>query len=341
MKRLVARMARPARAGRAGVMVAAATLVTAFAATPAVMAQAWPQKSVRVLVPFAAGGNTDAIARIAAERLSQVLGQQFVVENRTGAGGAIAAEAVARSPADGYTLFVSSVAQLAVLPFIQKVSYDPVADFAPVSIIGSNPLVLGISTTMLPEVKTLRGLVDHVRARPGAVPYASGGTGSLSHLVMVMLIQRAGLSMEHVNYKGGAPAMVDLLGGQVPMYFGNLADYVPHAKSDRLRLLATSGERRASSFPELPTVAESGFPGFRVVTWNGLLAPGGTSPAVIERLSRVMIEMARDPVIVRRLREIGVDAIGSTSAEFVEAIRTDLRSFGDAVRAAGIRADAS
>ena len=320
-------------AGRAALVLMSAVLA------PAALAQNWPQKSVRVLVPFAAGGNTDAIARIAAERLSQALGQQFVVENRTGAGGAIAAEAVARAPADGYTLFVSSVAQLAVLPFIQKVAYDSLADFAPVSIVGSNPLVLGISTTVLPEVKTLRALIEHVRARPGAVPYASGGTGSLSHLVMVMLIQRAGLSMEHVNYKGGAPAMVDLLGGQVPMYFGNLADYVPHARSDRLRLLATSGDRRASSFPDVPTVAESGFPGFRVVTWNGLLAPSATPPAVIERLSRVMIDMARDPAVIRRLREIGVDAIGSTPAEFSEAIRSDLRNLGDAVRAAGIRAD--
>jgi tripartite-type tricarboxylate transporter receptor subunit TctC len=228
-------------------------LALACGAASAQTASPWPQKSVRVVVPFAAGGNTDAIARIAAERLAQVLGQQFVVENRVGAGGAIAAELVAKAPPDGYTLFVSSVAQLAVLPFIQKVAYDPVADFTPISIIGSNPLVLGISTTVLPEVKTLRDLVAQVRARPAdSVAYASGGTGSLSHLVMVMLMQRAGLAMEHVNYKGGAPAMVDLLGGQVPMYFGNLADYLPHAKSDRLRLIATSGDRRAAIFPDVP-----------------------------------------------------------------------------------------
>ena len=330
---------RVAQAVRLAALGCAAALVLVDAVSSTAAAQAWPQRAVRVIVPFAAGGNTDAIARIAAERLAQVTGQQFVVENRTGAGGAIAAEAVARASPDGYTLFVSSVAQLAVLPYIQTVGYDPVKDFAPISIIGSNPLVLGISTTVLPTVKSLRDLIAYVRASPVKVPYASGGTGSLSHLVMIMLVRRGGLAMEHVNYKGGAPAMVDLLGGQVPMYFGNVADYVAHVQSDKLRLLATSGERRSSLFPELPTVAESGYPGFRLVTWNGLLAPAKTPAVIVDRAARIMVDMARDPVIVRRLEQIGVEAIGSTPGEFSTAIANDLHSLGDAISAAGLRVD--
>ena len=328
-------MIRSAAAGCARVLLAALAAFSAPAGAQGAPA-AWPQKSVRVVVPFAAGGNTDGIARIAAERLSQVFGQQFVVENRTGAGGAIAAELVARAPADGYTLFVSSVAQLAVLPAMQPVGYDPVRDFAPISILGSNPLVLGVSPALMPAL-SLRELIDYVKARPGRVAYASGGTGSLSHLVMVMLIQRAGLQMEHVNYKGGAPAMVDLLGAQVPMYFGNVSDYIAHAQSARLRLLATSGERRAESFPDLPTVAESGFPGFRVVTWNGLLAPARTPPPILARLEAEAVRLARDPAVRQRLREIGVEAIGSGSAEFADTLRSDGRALAEAVRMAGIR----
>jgi tripartite-type tricarboxylate transporter receptor subunit TctC len=302
-------------------------------------AVAWPEKSVRILVPYAAGGNTDGIARIAADYFSQAFGQQFVVENRVGAGGAIAAELVAKAAPDGYTLFVASVAQLAVLPLIQTVHYDPERDFAAVSILGSNPLVLGVSTALI-SARSLQELVGYVRARPGEVAYGSGGTGSLSHLVMIMLTRRADLHMEHVNYKGGSPAMVDLLGGQVPMYFGNVADYLPHAQSPRIRLLATSGERRSQNFPELPTVAESGYPGFRVVTWNGLLAPAHTPPAVISALERVSIRLGHDPASARRFAEIGVEPIGSTAQSFAEAIAVDRRTLGEAVRGADIHLQA-
>lgn len=320
------------RSARAGI----AALLLLLAAGVA-QAQQWPQRAVRILVPFAAGGNTDTIARVTSERLSQVFGQQFVVENRTGAGGAIAAEAVARAVPDGHTLFVCPSSQMSVVPLMQKVSYDPRGDFVPVSIIGSNPLILGVAASV--PVKSFAELLAYIRSRPGKVAYASGGTGSLTHLVMVELTRRASLQMEHINYKGGAPAMVDLLGGQVPMYFGNLSDLLPYAKSDKLRLLANSGERRSAKLPEVPTVAESGYPGFRVTTWNGLFAPSKTPPPVVDRLAQEVAKLAREPAIVARLDQIGVDAIGSTHAEILEALRADMRFYEELVRFAGIRTE--
>ncbi len=323
------------RAARTGAAILLAPVLL-FAAGVA-QAQQWPQRAVRILVPFAAGGNTDTIARVTAERLSQVFSQQFVVENRIGAGGAIAAEAVARAAPDGHTLFVCPSSQMSVVPLMQKVSYDPRGDFAPISIIGSNPLILGVAASV--PVKSFAELLAYIRSRPGKVPYASGGTGSLTHLVMVELTRRANLQMDHINYKGGAPAMVDLLGGQVPMYFGNLSDLLPHAKSEKLRLLANSGEKRSAKLPDVPTVAESGYPGFKVTTWNGLFAPARTPQPVIDRLAQEVAKLARDPAIISRLDQIGVDAIGSTHAEIVDALRADMRFYEELVRFAGIKID--
>jgi len=294
--------------------------------------QAWPQKPVHVIVPFPAGGSTDAQARIVSERLSAVLGQQFLVENRAGAGGAIAAEFVARAPADGYTLFFSALPQISTVPLVQKVNYDPFKDFAPISIIGTNPLVLVVHMSI--PVKTIKELVDYVKARPGQMNYASAGTGTLTHLAAALFLERAGLRMTHVPYKGSVGP--DLVGGHVQMNFGTPSDLMQHSKSGKIRLLAVSSEKRMPQLPDLPAIAEY-YPGFRVIAWNGYLAPASTPKPIIDRLAQEIARIVREPATAERLFKIGVDPLGNTPAEFAGLIRADSSLWRDAVNAAGIK----
>ena len=298
-------------------------------------AQPWPQKPVKLIVPFPPGGVTDGIARITVDWLAGRLGQAIIAENKPGASGAIAAEFVARSAPDGYTLFMAASPQLAIVPHVQKIAYDPIRDFAPVSIVGANIFALAINERL--PAKTLAEFVDYVKTRPGQLNYASPGSGTVGHLTMALFAARAGLSMEAVLYKGGGPAMVDVLSGQVPVYFGNLNEVLPHAAGSRIRLLAVSGDRRAAQLPDVPTVAEQGYPGFRTDTWNGVVAPAGTPPEVIERAGREIAAGCRDAGFVARLAKIGVDAVCSSPAEFSQAIRVDLELWKEAVRAAGLK----
>ena len=223
------------------------------------VAQQWPQRPVKVVVPFPPGGVTDSIARITADWLAPRLGQPVIAENRPGASGAIAAEFVARADADGYTLFSAATPQLAIVPHVQKISYDPVKDFAPISIVGTNPFALGCNANLPP--KSLTELVAYAKERPGQLSYASPGSGSVGHLTMALFLARAGLKMEAVLYKGGGPAMADVVAGHVPCYFGNLNEIIPHAGGGRLTVFAVSAERRAPQLPQVPTVAEQGYPG--------------------------------------------------------------------------------
>src|SRR5260221_3441779 len=283
-------------------------------------AQEGPQRAVRILVPFAAGGNPDSIARIGAEWLRTRLGQAVVVEDRPGANGAIAAETVARAAPDGYTLFMAALPQMAILPAMTKTPYDPVKDFAPITIVASNDLALAVNDTL--PVRTLGAFVEHVKARPGQLAYASAGSGSGTHLTMAMFLQRSGLEMVHVSYRGGAPALLEVVGGQVPAYFGNLAELLPYA--DKLTLLAVSGERRARQLPNIPTVAEAGYPGFRASTLNAIAAPAATPPEIIARLAEAMASAAQDADFVAKLDRIGVDPVCGTPAEFAATLRADL-----------------
>src|SRR5687768_15446977 len=218
------------------------------------LAQQWPQKPIKVVVPFPPGGVTDAIARITADWLTPRLGQPVVAENRPGASGAIAAEFVARADADGYTLLSAATPQLAIVPHVQKITYDPLKDFAPVSIVGTNAFALGCNTEKTP-VRSLGELVAFAKARPGELNYGSPGSGSVGHLSMALFLNRAGLKMEAVLYKGGGPAMADLVAGVVNCYFGNYNELLPHAGGGRVRILATSGDKRARQLPDVPTVA--------------------------------------------------------------------------------------
>ena len=308
----------------------------ALAVPLAAQAQAWPQKPVKVLIPFPPGGVTDSIARITAEWLTQRLGQPFVPENRPGASGAIAAEAVARAEPDGYTLFSAATPQLAVVPYVQKINYDPVKDFAPISIVGVNAFALGCNAEKIPA-RNLKELVAYAKARPDQLSFASPGAGSVGHLTMALFLARAGLQMEPVLYKGGGPAIADVIAGHVPCYFGNLNELIPHAGGGRINVLATSGERRARQLPDVATVAEQGYPGFRTATWNGYVAPAGTPREVIARVAHEIAAACKDAAFVSRLDKIGVDAVCGTPAEFSQAIHDDLKLWKEAVQAAGIK----
>lgn len=298
-------------------------------------AQAWPQKPVVIVVPFAAGGNTDGIARLAAQRLSDALGQQFVVENRGGAGGAIAAEAVARAQPDGYTLFVAALPVMAIVPAINKVKYDPIKDFAPISNICTNPFVLVVHKDI--PVKTLAEFVAHVRSQPGKLSYASAGPGSLIHLTTALFLKQAGLEMIHVSYKGNAPALSDVLAGHIPAMFSNVSDALPHTAGGNIRLLAVSSDKRVTQIPDVPTISESGFPKFKTITWNGLMAPTGTPKDIIDKVAQEIARAVKDPKFAGRLAGFGTDPLGNSPEEFARMIAADVALWAEAVNIAGVK----
>jgi tripartite-type tricarboxylate transporter receptor subunit TctC len=310
-----------------------ATAVTGMAA-PA-LSQQWPQKPIRMIVPFSPGGLTDGIARLVGRQLSESLGQPLIMENMGGAAGAIAASSVARAPPDGYTLFLGSLTQIAVVPAIENVSYDPVKDFAPISDIASAPFVLIVNSSV--PAKTLKEFVDYVRSEPGQITYASAGVGSISHLSMALFLKRAGIDMIHVPYKGGAQAITDLLGGHVAAYFGTRTDAVQQFGTGMIRLLAVSDQKRSAQFPDVPTVAESGYPGFRTITWNGLMAPAMTPKAIIDKLAGEARRAVKSQAFVQSLPNIGVDPIGDSPAEFAATIAADVPLWAEAVRVAGVK----
>src|SRR4051812_36594365 len=311
-------------------------IVVALLVPLAATAQPWPQKPIKVIVPFPPGGVTDSLARITADWLTQRLGQPVVPDNHPGASGAIAADLVARAEPDGHTLLAAAAPQLAIVPHVQKINYDPLKDFAPISIVGTNAFALGCNDKT--PGKNLKEFADHVRAHPGQLNYGSPGVGSVGHLTMALFLARAGLRMEAVLYKGGGPATADVIAGHVNCYFGNFNEIVPHAASGRMHVLATSGAKRSRQLPEVPTVAEQGYPGFHTETWNGYVAPAGTPPVVVERIAREIAAGCKDAGFTARLDKIGVDPLCNAPTEFAQTIRDDLRLWKEAVAAAGMKA---
>jgi tripartite-type tricarboxylate transporter receptor subunit TctC len=320
--------------GRLAAAGLAATLIVGTLG-PASHAQdeEWPQRPVKIIVPFPPGGMIDGTARIVAQRLGQALGRRFVVENRPGASGALAAEAVVRAPADGYTLFVAALPQIAILPALSKPSYDPIADFAPISNIATSPFVLVVNPNF--PAKSLSEFVTYVRAQPGNIAYASVGVGTLTHLSMALFLRRAGLEMIHVTYKSTAP-ISEVIAGHVPAYFAPLPDALPQAESGALRLLAVSSEHRAPQLPDVPTVGESGYPGFRTITWTGLMARAGTPRPIIDRIGTEIAHAVKNPEFAARLRAFGIDPLGNSPEEFAATISADTARWGNVVREAGI-----
>jgi tripartite-type tricarboxylate transporter receptor subunit TctC len=301
-------------------------------AASAAVAQAYPNRPVKVVVPWPPGQATDIAARVIAERLQVALGQPFLIDNRPGAGGAIGTEAVAKSAPDGLTLLVCAVG-FVITPHLQKVNYDPFKDFAPISNLGGNSSVLAVHPSLGP--RNLREFLEYAKANPGKVTYGSAGNGSFSHITTAMFASRAGLNLVHVPYKGGPQATADLVGGQLNAYFGNAPDVVPHAKVGRLTLLAVSSGKRDKTLPDLPALSEL-FPGFNAVGWNAMLAPAGTPKDILERLSTEVQRAVKDPAMVARFDQMAVDAVGSTPQELAELIRTDYKVYGEVVKAAGL-----
>ena len=311
----------------------AALLAPFLIASSEALAQDWPQRPVRVIVPYAPGGNTDAIARITAERLTSALAQQVIVENRAGAGGATAADFVAKAQPDGYTLFVAALSQFGPVPLTQKVNYDPLRDFTPIANIGANGFVVAVNPSL--PVKDLKEFVEYIKARPGKLNYGSGGTGSLTHLAALLFLNRAGLDMVHVAYKGGAPALADTLSGQVQMYAGSPSELLQHAAAGKIKLLGITSERRNAQLPNVPAIAEV-YPGFKAMTWNGLLAPAGLPPAITSRVAGEMQKLLKDAAFLDRLAKLGLDPVPTTPASFSADIRSEYAMWRDLIKSTGV-----
>jgi tripartite-type tricarboxylate transporter receptor subunit TctC len=310
-------------------MVAVVAAILAAAAGTA-SAQDWPSKPVRILVPYAAGGKSDSMARITAQRFAETFGQQFVVENRIGANGAIAADAVARAAPDGATLLWGVQPALTIAPAMNKVNFDPQKDFAPISVVGTNPFVLVVNKTV--PAATVAEFIAWVKSQPTKLSYAEGSAGSMTHLSMALFLKRAGLEMSNVSYRGNAPALTDVIAGHLPTMFSNLSDALPHVQSGAIRILAVSSDARVPQLPQVPTVAELGYPGYKAVTWNGLLAPAGTPQPIVKKMAA-----CKDPKFLERLTSFGADPSGMTPKQFAELIAADLKTWAEAVAVAGVK----
>jgi tripartite-type tricarboxylate transporter receptor subunit TctC len=310
------------------------TTAIALAAAPAT-AQPYPAKPIRVVVPFPAGGNADIFARAFAQKLGEAWKQIPVVDNRAGAAGIIGTQFVAKAPADGYTLLFGTTGTHTTNPAVYaKLPYDPIRDFSPVSNFADSPFLLVVHPSI--PVRTLQQLVTLAKSRPGQLDYASFGTGSSAHLAGEMLRTMAGVNIIHVAYKGGPPAVNDLVGGHVSLMFNSLPAVLPLVKTDRLRALAVASAKRSPALPELPTFAESGLPGFEAGSWYGLLAPAGTPREAITKLHAETVQMLALPDIRQKLAAEGADAIGNSPEEFAAQIRRDIERWEKVARAANI-----
>jgi tripartite-type tricarboxylate transporter receptor subunit TctC len=296
----------------------------------------FPTKPLHLIVPFPPGGGNDTVARAIAQQLGPDLGQPVVIDNRPGAGGSVGAELAARAPADGYTLFLAGVGSHAVNPNLhRKLPYDPVKDFAPISLIASAPSVLVVNPAL--PARTFAEFGAYARANPGKLNYASNGNGSAAQLAAAMYETMADVRMVHVPYKGIAPAMTDLMSGEVQLMFGTIVALVPHIQAGKLRALAVTSRTRSALLPDIPTIAESGLPDYQAGSWYGILAPAGTPREVIERLHAAIIKALEQPGVSKRLAAEGAEVIGSTPEEFGAHIKAEIARVGSVVRAAGIR----
>jgi len=298
-------------------------------------AQDYPSRPVRIVVPFAPGGPNDIIVRLVAQKLTETWGQPFVVENRPGAGGNIGTDLVAKAAPDGYTLLSVGPGSLIINPLIGKVPYDTARDFAPVTLMARAPNAL-VAHPSLPA-GSVKELIELARSQPGRVNYGSGGNGSTPHLAGAMFASMAGVALTHVPYKGTAPAMADLIGGQVQIAFLGIPTVLPHVKSGKLRVLAVTGKRRSPELPGVPTVDEAGVPGYELSPWYGLLAPAGTPREVVVRLGEEVSRVVRAPEMKEKLAVQGAEVAGGSPEEFAALIRADTSTWSRVAKDAGIR----
>jgi tripartite-type tricarboxylate transporter receptor subunit TctC len=311
-------------------------LLSALTATGAVaQAERYPLKPVRLIIPVAPGGGTDFLGRLLAQKLTDNLGQPFVVDNRSGAGGSIGAMAVAKAEPDGYTLILGYTASHGINPALSKLPYDPVTDFSPVSLIATAPNLLVVNPAV--PVKSVPELIAYAKARPGQLRYASAGSGSAPHMSGELFNYMAGTTMIHVPYKGNGPALTDLLGGHIELTFASMPSAMPHGKSGRLRMLAVTGLKRAPQLPEIPTVSESGLKGFNTDQWYGVLAPPRASTALVSKLHKEVVAAIRNSDVTARAEAQGFDVLGSTPAEFGAHIRAEVTKWTRLVKDIGIK----
>ncbi len=317
--------------------------IIACAVAMGVPAQAWsqnayPSRPVRIIVAFPPGQATDQTARAIAQKLSENLGQQFYVENRPGAASIIGSEAAAKSPNDGYTLFMGSSGSLAVNPgMYAKLPYDPIRDFTPISMALKVPFFIVVSPAF--PANTVKELVAYLKANPGKVNFGSAGNGASNHLSTELFMSVTGVSMVHVPYKGSPPAVTDLLGGQIGLMFETGPLVLPHVKNGRLKAIAVGSAQRSSAAPELVTVAESGYPGFETVGWAGLLAPTGTPKEIVTRLNVEVVRILGQAELKERFVSLGAELLSSSPEEFGAYIRSETAKWGKVIKDSGVKAD--
>jgi len=313
-------------------------LIALGLAAGAAAADTYPGKPVTLIVPTAAAGGTDTIARLVAEELGKTLKQPFVVDNRPGANGIVGVDAAARAAPDGYRLLFTYAASMAVNPSLyRKLPYDPVKDFAPIAQIGRGGNLLLVNKDL--PVRSLKEFVDHVRARPDQLSYCSWGAGSGGHLAMESLQKQAGLKMTHIPYKGSSPCVQDLIGGQVQAAFADMSSTIELVRSGRVRAIAHSGAARIPMLPDVPSMTEAGYP-FTTYAWYGLFAPAKTPPAIVDTLNAAVLRMLEDPAVVKRLNELNfTDLPKTTPAQFGATLRQDLADWGKLVREIGVQLD--
>lgn len=330
----LAHIRRPTRAG-----IAPATLAIMLAIFAGdVFAQAYPARPVRMIVPFPPGGSTDTYARIISPKLSEVLKQQVVVDNRPGAGGALGAELAAKAPADGYTIWLGQTANLVIGPALRaKGNYDPVRDFAPITMLMKAPQVMVVAPSS--PLKTAKDLIAAAKKFPGKLTFGSAGIGSSGHINGELFNQAAGIDITHVPYKGGAAAIVDLIGGRITYLATSLASANQFVRDGKLRAIATTGLKRARLMPDVPTMAESALPGYEVVSWHGMLAPAKVSPAIITRLNKDLVALLSTQDVQKLLFAEGGEISPSTPEEFAKFLSSESAKWGKVIKQAGITAD--
>lgn len=298
----------------------------------------WPSKPVKWVVPFPPGGAMDAIARTLGEVAGRKLGQPFVIENKAGAGGNIGSDFVAKQPADGYTLMITSIGMATNGALYNKLSYDPIKDFAPVSLLAVVPNVLVVGASQK-DIQSAKDLVNKAQQQPNQISYASAGNGTSIHLAGANFTALTGVKMLHVPYRGSGPAVTDLLGGQVDVMFDSITSARPHIQSGKLRALGVTTKARSSALPNVPTLEEAGITGYEVSPWFATFMPAGTPPAIVDKLSRTLNEAMGDPEVKKRLDAIGAEPIGSTPKELGQHLKTETDRWTALIKSSGITAD--
>jgi tripartite-type tricarboxylate transporter receptor subunit TctC len=296
---------------------------------------AWPNKPIKIIVSYAAGGGADTLIRVIAPKLGEALGQQIVIENRSGAGGLVGGEVAAKSAPDGYTFLMDAASHGINPSLVAKMPFDTLKDLAPVSLVATVPNVLAVTPNF--PAQNIKELISMVKSSPGKYSFGSAGNGSVQHISGELLKAQAGLFMVHIPYRGGAPAMADLMAGQIPMYFGSMASATSNLKSGRMRPIAVTGSKRSAAFPSVPTMMESGYPQFEAYEWNALFAPGGTPAAITERMAREVGKIVQLPEIKERFAGLSAEPIGSTPAALEQFRRKELTQWAEVIKRANIR----